>query len=51
MVAVTGLIIVGSLGALVLLAILRDWLYNGRGRWKGVPPPDNVTYLEDYRDV
>ena len=32
------------IGILILVAMMfgRDYLYNGKGRWWKVPPPDNV---------
>lgn len=35
--------------ALLMLSWLRAVLYHGRGRWVGVPRPNNVVYLSAYR--
>lgn len=42
-----------AIGLLIALAFLREYLYNGRGRWKGVPPPKNCTCIHgvDWRAI
>ena len=42
-----------TLIALVVLCLIRDYLYNGRGRWIGVSPPKNCTCIHgvDWRAI
>lgn len=43
------------LGCLAGLALLigmswaRWWLYEGPGRWWGIPRPDNVVWIQEWR--